>query len=200
MRNLFKLLLLPLLAALVLAAALPVLAQEGKSAVVIVANKDFQYKEYKKTRSELEDGGVTVTVAAPEAGRARSDDGLGIDVELALAEVDVSAFDAVVFIGGKGSKNELVDNPEAHRIANEAVEQGKVLGAICYAPVVLANAGVLDGRTATSADAWEAHDIMESRGCTVESDRVVVDGLLVTGDGPRAASRFGEALVEVLAQ
>ncbi|MEF2144584.1 MAG: DJ-1/PfpI family protein [Desulfovibrionaceae bacterium] len=170
---------------------------EGKKAVMVVTFDGFEDNEYKYTRAKLDDAGIVVSVAAAQMGRAKGQAGRMVDVDLTLADVNVADYDAVVFIGGKGSQT-LVDRPEAHRIARDAMEQGKVLGAICYSPVALAKAGVLDGREATVADAWSGPRILKENGCNYKNSSVVVDGKLVTANGPKAAKKFGSAVVEVL--
>lgn len=188
-----------LLFAFCLVSAVPVLAgAEGKKAIMILTQNGFEDTEYKQTRAKLEDAGVIVAVACAEGGTAKGQSGTKVAADMTLADVNVADFDAVVFIGGKGSRT-MVERPEAHRIAREAMEQGKVLGAICYSPVALAKAGVLNGRQATVADAWSGPSILKGNGCDYKKSSVVVDGKLVTADGPKASKKFGSAVVEVLA-
>lgn len=179
--------------------ALPALAgTEGKKAVMVVTYKGFEDTEYKDTRAKLEDAGIVVSVAAVELGTAKGQNGKKVEVDLTLADVNVADYDAVVFIGGKGSRT-LVDRPEAQRIARDAMDRGMVLGAICYSPVALAKAGVLEGRQATVADGWSGPQILKANGCDYKNSSVVVDGKLVTANGPKASKKFGAAVVEVLA-
>lgn len=189
-----------LVLALVFVFALAGLAQAeaaGKKVVMLITQDGFEDTEYSKTRSALEEAGVSVVVAAQEAGTAKGQNGKRVECELSFAEVNVADYDAVVFIGGKGSRT-LVDRPEAQRIARDAMDRGMVLGAICYSPVALAKAGVLEGRQATVADAWSGPSILKKAGCEYKNSSVVVDGKLVTANGPKAAKKFGDALVEVL--
>lgn len=185
---------------LLLSSALAGFAQAGaagKSAVVILPYKDFQDVEFKKPRAKLEDAGVALTVASSQTGTAKGQSGARVDVDMTYADVVVADYDLVVFIGGKGSRT-MSKHPEAQRIAREAMEQGKLVGAICYAPVVLARADVLDGRTATAADIWGSVPEMKKAGCSYKKSKVVVDGNLITANGPKAAGSFGTALVEAL--
>ncbi|MBC7348303.1 MAG: DJ-1/PfpI family protein, partial [Clostridia bacterium] len=80
----------------------------------------------------------------------------------------------------------------------EAAEQGKVLGAICLAPVTLANAGVLAGRKATvfSPEAKR----LEAAGAKYTGAGVEIDGRIVTASGPENAKDFGEAIAALLAE
>jgi protease I len=168
----------------------------GKKVVMLIAQDGFEDTEYSKTREALDNAGAEVVVAAQEAGTAKGQSGKRVDCALSYAQVVPSEYDAVVFIGGKGSRK-LVDHPEAQRVAREAMDSGMLVGAICYSPVVLAKAGVIEGRTVTSADAWD----MAAAGCTWKgSTKVLRDGNLITGNGPKASKEFGKAVAEALAE
>ena len=70
------------------------------------------------------------------------------------------------------------------------------VAAICLAPVILANAGVLKGRRATVAGT-EAKTI-ESRGAKYMGPGVTVDGNIVTGNAPKSSRLFGQKINELL--
>ena len=73
----------------------------------------------------------------------------------------------------------------------------EVLGAICLAPAILARAGVLKDKAATAYES--ALPDLKKGGARVSDKAVVVDGKLVTGNGPKAAEEFAEKLVQVIA-
>jgi protease I len=103
----------------------------------------------------------------------------------------------VIYVGGGGSKL-LFNNPEALAIAAEMNRQDKIVAAICLAPVILANAGVLRGHRATVAGT-EAKTIV-AKGAIYTGPGVTVDGNIVTGNGPKSSRLFGEKIVALLAQ
>ncbi|MBC7347996.1 MAG: DJ-1/PfpI family protein [Clostridia bacterium] len=100
-----------------------------------------------------------------------------------------------LFVGGEGAR-EYWDDLQAHRIAREALEQGKVLGAICLAPVTLANAGVLAGRKATVWPDEAAR--LKAAGAKYTGSGVEIDGRIVSASGPESAKDFGEAIARLL--
>ena len=109
-------------------------------------------------------------------------------------------FDAVVFIGGDGTK-EYFDNDNAHKIVQETVNANKVLAAICIAPVILARAGILKGKTATvwsSVVNKSGEKELEEAGCTVSKKRVVQDERIITADGPSVSEEFARAITEAI--
>ena len=101
---------------------------------------------------QFRDAGYAVTIAsnAPQVvevceNTVRADQpAKNIPVDLSLAEVQVAEYDAVIFIGGLGCQDQWHDE-EAHRIAQEAVSRGKVLGAAGCASTILAYAGCIAG-------------------------------------------------------
>jgi len=171
----------------------------GKKAVMVVSQAGFEDTEYKKTRGALEDAGVVVTVASEAVGEAKGQSGAKADVALTYSDVNVADYDIVVFIGGKGSPK-MVNNADAQGVAKAAMDSGMLVGAICYSPVVLAKAGVVEGRTLTSADAWGSKGDIKRAGGDWKNSKVVTDGNLITANGPKAAGDFGEALVEALSK
>ena len=92
----------------------------------------------------------------------------------------------------------LYANADALRIAEEAAAGGKVLAAICLAPVILANAGLLAGKQATVAGTEAA--ALEGAGATYTGPGVTVDGRLVTANAPKASRRFGQTIAQLLSE
>ncbi|WP_264981426.1 DJ-1/PfpI family protein [Pseudodesulfovibrio portus] len=166
---------------------------QGKKALLIVAKSDFSATEYSRTRSALESGGMDCTVASSAAGPCKGDSGKRATAEMALSSVNAADYDAIVIIGGNGIMK-MWKNPEAHRIVQEAVAQDKVVAAICAGPGILAHAGVMQGKRAT-AYSGSPSSALKEHGATYTGKKVEVDGRFITGNGPKAASGFGKAIV-----
>ncbi len=168
-------------------------------ALLILAAEGYQEKEYGDTRKKLEEGGVEIFIGSSDAKEARGKLGGVTKVENVLDEAHAQDYDAIVFIGGPGAV-EYQENKEAHRIAKEAENQGKVLAAICIAPTILARAGVLHGKRATVWDdgAGTQAKLLEQEGAIYEPKDVVRDGNIITANGPSAANAFGETIIQVL--
>lgn len=167
-------------------------------ALVIIAKNGFQDHEYSGTVEEVKAAQFLITIASTEKGICTGKFGAEINANLSLEDVAVDSFDVIAFIGGPGAR-ELMDNAQCHRIARESVASGKILGAICIAPTILAYAGVLKGKRAT---VWnedgESYQILESHGATFTGEEVTVDGTIITGNGPNAAHAFGRALADAI--
>jgi protease I len=173
---------------------------KGKKALLVVAYNDYQDLEFRYTRDVLKKSGVKVSVASSSLGTARGKLGGEVKVDVLINEVDVVAYDAIVFIGGPGA-TEYVNSEDAYQVARQAAEKKKVLAAICMAPQILAKAGVLSGKEAT---AWKSDfdksgiEVLEEGGAGFKDQPVVTDGSIVTANGPEAAFDFGGAIVEAL--
>ena len=170
---------------------------QGKKVVMIVAARNFRDEELQKPMAILKAEGAQVTVASSTAGSARGMLGATVKVDLLLMDVRADAYDAVVFIGGVGA-SEYWNDAGAHALAQKALEAGKVVAAICLAPVTLANAGLLQGRRAT---VWASEaGKLRAKGAKYAAAALEVDGKIVTADGPNSADAFGRAVARALAE
>ncbi|MEM1562460.1 MAG: DJ-1/PfpI family protein [Candidatus Bathyarchaeia archaeon] len=169
----------------------------GKRVLLIIAPKDFRDEEFLKPKEILGSMNAKITVASKGVTRATGMFGTVANVDIDINKVDVKDYDAIVFVGGVGSSTYFND-PTALKIAKEAYEQGKVVAAICIAPSILANAGILKGKSATSFPS-EAENL-RAKGAKYTGEPVTVDGKVITARGPEAASQFGEAIAKALAK
>jgi protease I len=169
---------------------------DNKQVLMIIAPENFRDEEYFDTKQVLESYGAKVTTASSKSGSVRSMFGKTVNVENSLSDIDVKKYDAVVFIGGSGAEV-YFDNKYALKIAEDAYKNNKVVAAICIAPVILANAGILDGKKATVWDG-EYVDKLEEGGATYTGESVTKDGKIITANGPHAAKQFGIEIVKAL--
>lgn len=163
--------------------------------LMAVAPERFRDEELFVTREELKRRGHTTAVASTRRGKCQGSRGGAVMATVALSQVHARDYDAIVFVGGGGSRV-LLDDDDALRLAQEADEQGRVVAAICLAPVILANAGVLKGKKATVAGTQAK--AIEAKGAQYTGPGVTVDGNVVTGNAPKASRLFGQAIDELL--
>ena len=176
------------------------LSAQGKKIAMIIAFRDFRDAEYFIPKEILEKTGAKIITVSTKMGTAIGADGGDTKVNLLTSEVHITDFDGIVFVGGPGCLKYL-DNETSYKIARETIEQNKVLGSICISPVILAKAGVLKGKRAT---VWSSPldrgpvKILKENGAIYEDKPVVVDGKIITANGPDAAEEFAKIIVEVL--
>ncbi len=126
--------------------------------------------------------GCTLEFLAAEAGPVRTDNGLlTVQVEASIAEM--SAPDIVLVPGGPGEVAARAGGPLLQWL-REAHETTTWTASVCTGSLILAAAGLLEGRRATSH--WLALDELSSLGATPVSERVVFDGRIVTAAGVSA--------------
>lgn len=169
----------------------------NKRVVMVVASKDFRDEEFHKPKEIFEASSVKVVVASSKIGESKGYFGAIAKPEILIENINVSEYDAIVFVGGSGA-SEYFKNPSALKIAKEAFEGNKIVAAICIAPSILANAGILKGKRATAFSSEK--DNLIKNGAIWKDVDVEVDGKIVTADGPNAAEKFGNTILELLKQ
>lgn len=167
-----------------------------KKAVLIVGRENFRDEELFETMRILNETGVKTTIASTILGTVRGMLGNLAESTILVKDVVVDDYDAIIFIGGAGAM-EYFESRVAWKIAREAVQKKKIVGAICIAPVILANAGLLKGVRVTGFPTEQNR--LVSAGALYTGVPVERDGLIITGDGPLAAILFGGAIAEALA-
>ena len=119
-------------------------------------------------------------------------------VDKTVEEVSASDYDALVLPGGVGNPDTLRMDENAVAFVHEFFEQGKPVGAICHAPWMLIEAGVVRNRTLTSWPSLKT-DIGNAGGNRVDQEVVVDDGL-VTSRKPDDIPAFNAKLIEEFAE
>jgi len=171
-----------------------------KKAVIIIAFRGFRDEEYFVPKEILEKGGIEIKTASNQKGTAIGADGGEVEIDLLVSEINPAEFDAVVFVGGPGCLLNL-DNENSYKVTQETVSQNKILAAICVSPAILAKAGVLQGKKATVWNSLmdkSAVKTLKENGAIYQDEVVVVDGKIITGNGPDAAKEFGEEIIKGL--
>lgn len=168
-----------------------------KTAALIIAEKTFRDEEYQIPKDILGKAGIKVVTASTTTNEAVGKLGLKVKPDILVSQIDVEKLDALIFIGGGGASQYFSD-PLAHSLAIEAAKNGKIYGAICIAPTILANAGLLRGKKATVFPSQDGIEALKKGGAVYSGKEVEIDGKLITGCGPEAAKKFGEALVKML--
>jgi protease I len=170
-------------------------ALKGKKILMIIACKNFRDEEFRAPKKLFEEQGAQVIVACSELSLSKGMFGMKVRPDVLLDEVIVDDYHAVVFVGGSGSA-EYWDDTTAHYIAQAASDKNKILAAICVAPVILANAGLLEGKKAAVFSS-EASTI-KAKGAKYSNKEVERDGQIITASGPEAATQFGQLIIQAL--
>lgn len=140
----------------------------------------------------LRRAGIAVDMVGLVGSIVTGSHGIRVTMDKKLNEVRAEDYDGIVLPGGNPGYLNLSRSSELLELIKKMNGQGKLIAAICAAPSVLAKAGVLEGKRATIYPGMEK-EIPYPRG-----ERIVVDGNVVTSQGPGTAIEFALKLVDVL--
>lgn len=143
----------------------------------------------------LRRAGIEVVIAGLYDGPVRSSRNVRILPDTTIDAVQSSEFDMFVLPGGQPGTDNLNADPRIYTLLKEFDSNDKLIGAICAAPSILASAGLLGGRRATSYPTYSGR----LNGALYENKPVVHDGNIVTSQGAGTAIVFGLKIVELLA-
>lgn len=115
-----------------------------------------------------------------------------IYVRADCTEIDMEDMDGIILPGGMPGTLNLQKNPMVNRAIEHCRQNGKLIAAICAAPMILGELGYLDGKNAVCFPGFE-----DSLGeANILSDGVVRDGDIITAKGAGKALEFGAAIVD----
>jgi protease I len=170
----------------------------GNTKILILATHGFEQSELLKPLEELRAKGAKVDVASPEEGQIRGWDGgdwgAAVPVDVPLSKVSEADYDALVLPGGQINPDLLRVNPQALELIKAFADKGKVIGAICHAPWLLIETGLVKGRSVTSYHSIRTD--VENAGGKWTDEPVVSDWGIVTSRKPDDLSHFIAKIVE----
>ena len=141
----------------------------------------------------LRRGGVEVTMAGVEGMSVTSAHQITIQMDAMFSEIDHETVDMMILPGGPGTAR-YNDCKELIHLLKKFKVEGKWLAAICAAPSILGQAGLLQGEKAICYPGYEEELI----GAEVVREKVVVSNHIVTAVGAGAALDFGIKILEIL--
>ncbi|NDP49130.1 MAG: DJ-1/PfpI family protein [Sulfuriferula multivorans] len=142
----------------------------------------------------LRRAGINVVVAGLKPGIVTASRGVQLKPDVTLDVALQQEYDMVVLPGGMPGAANLKDDARMIALLKKMAAAGKYTAAICAAPMVLAEAGLLDGKQATSYPGF----LDAIQGVTLSAAAVVQDGNVLTSRGPGTAMDFALVLIEVL--
>ncbi|WP_293715731.1 DJ-1 family glyoxalase III [uncultured Parabacteroides sp.] len=165
-----------------------------KKAIVFLAN-GFEEMEALGTIDILRRGGIEVTtVSITDNPVVTGAHNVPVTADTTLGKADLAGADALVLPGGMPGAANLNDSEPVKEALLQQYREGKIVAAICAAPMVLGGLGLLKGRNATCYPGFEPKLI----GANVTGEAVEVSDNVITGKGPGLVINFGLALVAAI--
>jgi len=162
--------------------------------VLVPLAEGFEELEAVTIIDMLRRAGIEVIVAALADNPVTGAHGIALSADVTLDAVAEQEFDLIALPGGMPGAAHLKDDVRIGRIIRRLHDSGSCVAAICAAPMVLAAAGVLEGRRATSFPGF----LDRTASLTLVDEPVVVDGHVITSRGPGTALDFALELVTQL--
>ena len=170
-----------------------------KKALFVIAPENFRDEEYFETKANLRDFGFEVLTASRNCKVAKGKLGGQTTVELDISEIEKEIFDVLILVGGPGAIK-LADDTELLSVIKKKFNEGKLIAAICIAPIILSNSGILKNKNATvfNDDNRFGEKFLMENGANYVQEDVVLDDTILTARGPEVIKNFSEEIVKYL--
>jgi protease I len=166
--------------------------------IAILATHGFEQSELEVPLKKLREAGATVEVVSPESGEIKGWDmkdwGQPVKVDKPLDAVSAQDYDAIVLPGGQLNPDYLRVNQDALSFIRDFYSAGKTVAAICHAPWLLIEAGIIQGHRATSYKSIKT-DVINAGGQWIDEE-VVTDQGLITSRHPSDLDAFSAKIIE----
>jgi protease I len=173
----------------------------GKKVAILTEN-GFEETELTSPKKALEDAGAIVHIVSMQKDKVKGWDhdhwSIELPVDIHLDEASASDYDALMIPGGVINPDQMRRHREYIAFAQEFMETGKPVAAICHGPQLLIETGMLRGKNMTSFPSIKT-DLVNA-GAHWQDKDVVVDHGFVTSRSPADLDAFNKKMVEEIAE
>ncbi len=166
--------------------------------IVAIAPEKYRDEELAEPLAAFTKAGITFDIASTRPGTCTGMLGGKTVAGIAFDDIDPKNYSGLIIIGGAGCQSYLWDDDLLVPLTVYFHETGKVVGAICLGPVVLAKAGILKQKKATVYESPVAVLEMKKGKAVLVSQPVVTDSRIITANGPAVAKDFATAVIKEL--
>lgn len=166
------------------------------SRVLVPLAEGFEEIEAVTVIDLLRRAGIEVVMAGLQPGPVTGSHGIAVTPDTDLQAVLDQPFDMVALPGGMPGAANLATDARLLALLEQMAANGRITAAICAGPGVLAKAGLLAGKRATSYPGFLTAE--NAPDTTLAEDPVVEDGQVITSRGPGTAMDFALVLIERL--
>ena len=166
-----------------------------KRIVFVTAPKTFRDEEYIEPKNIFEKAGIEVITASTIIGTLYGKIKIKAESQMLVKDIKVEDFDGIFFVGGMGSSVYFEDK-FVHKLVWDFFNANKIVSAICIAPTILANSGVLKDKKATVFP--DGAPALINGGAIYTAKDVETDGNIITANGPQSATAFANKFLTLL--
>jgi len=166
--------------------------------LIVVPPDKYHDTEFSDPMLALDSAGVKVTIASTKIGTIKGVLKDSIQSTMLISDVQIKRYDAICIMGGTGTGKYLWENEQLKQLIVSFDKKEKLVTGICAGAVSLARAGVLKEKKATTYPVKGFIEQLENAGAKYSADPVIIDGRIVTANGPVGARNFGRAIVREL--
>jgi protease I len=164
-------------------------------ALIVIPHDRFRDEEFTAVYNALKEAGQEITVASTHHTEAQGHFGLLVKPDVNIGFVGPRDYEAMIFIGGRGIEEFILDSATQDLIGT-AHSEGCLVCAIGMAVELLAYSGILNDKKVTCDTG--TIPLVESSGGYYSGGYVEVDGSVITASGIRAKDEFAQTLTEEL--
>ncbi|HJJ99327.1 MAG TPA: DJ-1/PfpI family protein [Methanocorpusculum sp.] len=164
-----------------------------------IAPDRFLDQEYTVPKTAFEEKGIECITASTIHGACYGMHGAIVESDISFDDVNPSDYDGIVIIGGIGCQDYLWRCEKLIDITNAIGNSGKLVAAICLAPVIIAEAGLLAGKSTTALATPASRRILELDKALLVNEPIVVSGNIITARMPQDAQAFAKTILQHLA-
>ena len=174
---------------------------QGKR-VAILSDNGFEEVELTSPKKALEEAGATVDIVSAQKNKIKAWDtdhwSIEVDVNVNIDEAKSEDYDALMIPGGVINPDQMRRHVNYVQFAEEFLEAGKPVAAICHGPQLLIETGMISGREMTSFPSIKT-DLLNA-GVNWQDKEVIVDNGLVTSRSPKDLPAFNKKMIEEIAE
>jgi len=169
----------------------------GKKVAILTEN-GFEEVELTSPKKALEEAGAEVKIVSSQRDKVKAWDhdhwSIELPVDVQLDSAQPENYDALVLPGGVLNPDQLRMNKKAVEFAQQFLETGKPVAAICHGPQLLIETDLIEGRNMTSYPSLRTD--LQNAGALWADKEVVTDNGLVTSRSPKDLEAFNKKMIE----
>lgn len=174
---------------------------KGKKIAILTEN-GFEEIELTSPKKALEAAGAKVDIVSPQKEKVKAWDSdhwsIELDVDVDMSAANAENYDALMIPGGVMNPDKMRTNRDCVDFAGDFLRSGKPVAAICHAPQLLIETGMIKGRNLTSYPSLQTD--LTNAGAFWYDKEVVTDNGLVTSRSPKDLDAFNRKMIEEIGE